>query len=244
MKYLLFFAIFFTITNTQLSYAEQIYYGQIINPDTYLYRDLNNNIIFQLPETYFVKLTGYTKGFYYAEYMNIRGYVKSSQIKVVREVPRNPYLTTSTFRLFSSDHNQLRTSPNISSNVITTLPINTKINYIATTLGQELISGRGNAWYYCSYTENQITVNGYIYAGLCDELQIIPNTQSIDPIPNPFISASTEYIEYLNDQGKMLILIPIIVISILFVPLLFLPKYISLNKRNKMSYISIEDGKL
>jgi hypothetical protein len=236
--------LFITTTPTTPCFADQCYYAQIINPNTYLYRDYDKTAIFELPQTYFVYISGYQKGCYTASYNGIKGYVKSSEVKVVKEIPKNPYLNTSTFRLFASDYNTLKTRPLSLAQDITTLPINTPINYIGKINGTELISGRGNTWYYCSYfIDRQYT--GYVYAGLCDSLNIVYNTEVVSYISNPYSSPSLEYIEYLNSPlGKKLVIIPIILISIIFFSLMFVPYFIKKRKTKPSSIYFIEDGKL
>lgn len=233
----------FSLLPAPSAFAENIYYGQIINSGTYLYKDTKNNLIFELPQTYFVKISGYKSGHYIAEYMGTKGYVKCDNIKVVRGTPKCPYLTTSTFRLFASDYNKLKLSPNILSKTLTSLPVNTPIKYIATSYGEELVENRGNAWYYCEYRDGKSSICGYVYAGLCDGLIIEPNTETFEYIANPYVSPSTEYIEYLSSDGKMLVIAPVVLVSILFIPLLFLPKFVK-NFKRKPSTTFVEDGKI
>jgi|GEM_PF-2416489 len=227
------------------SYADNVYFAQIINPDTYLYRDLNKNIICSLPETYFVKVSSYSNGFYTASYNGINGYIKSNEVKVISGAPKKPFLTDATFRLFASDYATLKSAPSMLSHDITSLPINEPLSYIGKTYGSELISGRGNVWYYCSYTQNNQNVNGYVYAGLCDNLDINYNTELVDFIPNPFTSISTEYIEYLNSKGgKQTVILSVTFISSIFAFLIFLPLIVKNHKIKPPSIYNIEDGKI
>lgn len=225
------------------SLADNTYYGQVINSGTFLYRE-NNSIIFEIPETYYVKISGYKSGYFTAEYYGTKGYVKADNIKVIKGAPQTPYLTTASFRLFASDYNKLKSTPNTLSETLATLPTNTSIKFIATTYSEELVENRGNSWYYCSYNDGSKIIKGYVYAGLCDGLNITPSTESFEYIPNPFSSPSSEYIEYLNTDGKLLVIAPIILISIFFVPLLLIPKYIKKSKRKPSPTFSVEDGKL
>ena len=245
MKVAILMFLIFCIPSNLPSFAEGSYFGQIINPDTFLYRDLSGYIICEIPQTYFVNITGYSKGYYTASYNGISGYVKSSEIKVIQGVPTNPYLTNATFRLFASDYNMLKNKPNLLSQDIISLPVNTPINYIGKTYGTELIQDRGNIWYYCSYKKNGKTYNGYIYAGLCDNLQLEYNTEKVNYIQNPFVTISSEYIEYLNSSGgKKIVTLPVIIIGLLFIPLLFLPLIVKKHKTKPSPILSIEDGKL
>lgn len=242
---MLLFFLFFCFPTQHIAFAESSYFGHIINPDTYLYRDLDGYSICELPQTYFVKITSYSKGYYTAVYNGISGFVKSSDIKVIQGVPNNPYLNNATFRLFASDYNMLKSKPTLLSQDIITLPTNTPIKYLGKSYGTELIPNRGKTWYYCSYSENETTYNGYIYAGLCDSLNIEYNTEIVQYIQNPFITASSEYIEYLNSlEGKNMVIIPIIILTIMFIPLAFLPILIKKHKTKPSPILNIEDGKV
>ncbi len=244
MKFLLFALFLLSTQNCYFTYADSCYYAQIINPNTYLYRDYGKSVLFELPQTYFVYISDYSKGYYTASYDGIKGYVKASEVKVIKEIPQNPYLKNATFRLFASDHNMLKTRPSALAEDITALPTDTPIVYIGKVPGTELIKGRGTSWYYCTYNAEQ-KYAGYIYAGLCDNLSITYNTEKVSYMQNPYITISSEYIEYLNSPaGKKLVIVPIIIFSLLFMIMLFLPYFIKNHKTKPSSIYFIEDGKL
>ncbi len=245
MKVILLLLMLCCLPMQKLSFAESSYFGHIINPDTYLYRDLDGYIICEIPQTYFVKITSYSQGYYTASYNGISGYVKASDIKVIQGVPNSPHLKGATFRLFASDYNTLKSSPNLLSQDIIELPINTPIEYIGKVYGTEIIPNRGNIWYYCSYKSNDKVYSGYVYAGLCDSLKIEYNTEVVSYINNPFVTASSEYIEYLNSSsGKKMVILPVIIVGVIFVPLLFLPLIVKNHKTKPSPIFSIEDGLL
>ena len=157
------------------SYADNVYFAQIINPDTYLYRDLNKNIICSLPETYFVKVSSYSNGFYTASYNGINGYIKSNEVKVISGAPKKPFLTDATFRLFASDYATLKSAPSMLSHDITYLPINEPLSYIGKTYGVLVIFLQSKTAFSHGFkSDNAVTV-GMQYKLKCAEFQLLSN---------------------------------------------------------------------
>ena len=230
------------------SNAANIYYAQIIDAETYIYKDHGKSIICELPTTYFACISSYNNGYYKADYNGTKGYIKANRVKVIKGVPQKPYLTDATFRLFASDYSELKASPSALSRTYTTLPTNQSITYIGKAYGDELIENRGKIWYYCKWENNTETICGYVYSGLCDSLNITYNTEVVQYISNPFLTTSSYYKQYLNSpSGKNLILSCVLLVSVCFLPLLILPQYFATHKKRKQKpspMISIEDGKV
>ncbi len=212
-------------------------YARIIKEDTYIYKEQAcNTVMFELPNTYFVKLLDYKNNIYKVEYCGIIGYVKEGGLQPVVGTPKKPFMDKATFRIFSSDGAVLRNTPTKTSTITTTLPIDKAIVYLGSVVGEELIYNRGNVWYYAVYTKNNETCTGYVYAGLCDMLTNVDvNTESLDSCDNPFVSNSESYIQYLqqNDTIKTLLIVAVCLPSVMLVYLLFKPLRLAKSQRLK-----------
>ena len=144
------------VTPAQYIYASGEFYGRILSTNIYLYSspsssDDNQNQIFMLPITYFVKLLGDENDLYYkAEYKGIFGYVKKSEVSCIDKTPVTPYANNISFRIFTPSGANLRTSPNETngiSNLVTTIPFMcTNLEFYGQALGEEAISYKGNVW--------------------------------------------------------------------------------------------------
>ena len=175
-----------TSTNKSES-ANENYFAQIQNKNVYLYSTPLGTPLFEVPETYYVKLLEKSKnGFYKAQYINIVGYIKEDEIQCVANPPATPFLATVSFRNYGAQSSELRTEPTRlggSSTLICELPLyETNFTFYGKISGEEVVPNRSDIWFYCAYTKNNQTKQGYIYSGLIDMItQHISNP--IDPYP-------------------------------------------------------------
>ncbi len=188
-------------------------YARAETSGVYLYKSTSSldssNILFEIPETYFVGLlSNYNSDFYKVMYRDLTGFVLKSSVTPVKETPKTPYLEGITFRVFSPGGTDLIANPTSKSpTVITTVEQNATLNYYGKSIGQENISGRGSMWYFGTTTTGE---SGYIYKGLADQLSHIPlNTERTSTISSPF-EDSNDYLYNLVDislGSKILIII-------------------------------------
>lgn len=169
------------------------YFAKIETEDCYLYSspfDNEENKLFLLPKTYFVKILGEeNEEFYKATYIDQNGYIKKSEIRFIKETPISPYADNLSFRVFAQHGLALRSSPYTSTstiNIITTIPfLETNLIYYGTRIGEESIIYKGNIWFYCKYKSGEQTLTGYVYSAYCDLLPTIKDNQEevtyIDP---------------------------------------------------------------
>ncbi len=198
-----------TYTSSLTSYT----YARAETSGVYLYKSPSSldpsNILFEIPETYFVGLlSNYDSKFYKVMYRDLTGFVLKSSVTPVKETPETPYLENITFRVFSPGGTDLVANPTSKSpTVITTVEQNTTLNYYGKTVGQENISGRGSTWYFGTTTTGE---RGYIYKGLADQLSHIPlNSERTTAISSPF-GESNDYLYNLVDislGSKILIIL-------------------------------------
>lgn len=242
------FAVFFFIFSTLAStlsvfynipiFADRTYYAQITNNQTYLYSSPEQSDIskiFLLPQTYFVELLSiHDESYYSARYNDIYGYVLKSQIKPVKNVPLNPFLNNINFRIFVPSGADLRSTPynNGTINLIYSIPfLDNNIAYYGIVQGEELISKKGNTWYYCKYFTDNLSYTGYVYSPLCDCLTTISNnTETVEYLEhseltfkNPTIESSGEVFEGLSQTATTIIIIAISLPCLLLIYLLFKP---------------------
>ena len=172
------------------------YFAKIMYEEVYLYKkpidnDSCENIYFTLPKTYYVLLTGNeNEMFYQANYLDFCGYVKKESVQAVAGTPNQPYLKNINFRIYADMSRQLMSEPNISSitsTQIASIPLYARnIKYYGKILGETLIDGRTNIWYFCKYTADK-DYYGYVYSDFCDEIPnpLPMNTENFTFIHNP-----------------------------------------------------------
>lgn len=219
-------------------FASQTYFAQITNNQTYIYQSPEKSDaskIFLLPQTYFVELLdSHDESFYSARYDDIYGYVLKTQVKPVKNIPAIPFLQNINFRIFVPGGADLRSTPynNGTINLVYSVPfLDNNIAYYGTIQGEEVISKKGNIWYFCKYYTDNLSYTGYIYSPLCDCLTTIPNnTESVEFLePNELhfkediIQSSGEAFEGLSQTTTTIIIIAISLPCLLLIYLLFKP---------------------
>ncbi len=224
------------------------YYAKAINSNVYFCSNPNDqSIVFEIPNSYYVKLLDYKDNYYKVEYLGLVGFVKADAVVATKNTPTQPYLNMATFRVFATDGATLRLEPKKNSTIHCTLPTTKEIQYVGQIKGEELISGRGNIWYYACYTKNNTKYTGYVYAGLCDMLSnITPNTEQYQSIPNPFVNVSSQYIKNLKQSTsfKTILIIIVCLPAVALVYLLFKPSMIAKSKSKPSKENVYEDYEL
>ena len=216
-------------------------YAQILHAGCYLYRtptDNTNytNVYFILEKSYFVELlSDYNDEFYKAQYIDIVGYVKKSQVQCVQGTPKTPYLNGVSFRVYSNSSRAMYDKPYANTNNPTMkvyLPLYCEdLIYYGIIYGESAIEERTNIWYYCKYTTTG--VNGYVYSDSCDKMTtIIQNSEKLPYITSPQwnISGGNNQLITMNSKPFK---ISIVLISVPFVIFAFLLIRIAYNKREK-----------
>ena len=98
-------------------------YARITQNQVYLYtlpEDKYENVLFEIPKTYFVELLSqHNNLFYKAKYIDIVGFVKVDDVLPVSTAPQNPYADNIRFRVYSSDGVNVRTEPYIKNGLET-----------------------------------------------------------------------------------------------------------------------------
>lgn len=161
-------------TNGTVIYAESTsFFAQIQTENVFFFEDKGTKPIFEIPETYYVKLLeNESEGFYKAEYMNLTGFVRASEVQCVEEHPFTIYLENVNFRILASQSAELRSEPSRTlglATLVCELPLyETNFTYYGKIEGEEVVPNRSNIWYYASYTKNGVTKYGYVYSGLTD----------------------------------------------------------------------------
>ncbi len=174
------------------------YFARIMQDEVYLYKtplnvDDVSNIYFSLPKTYFVELVEEESGFYKVNYLNFNGYIKKECVQPIVGAPITPFLENINFRVYSEQSRDLRTEPNTksgSSSQVAYIPLlNRNLTYYGKIVGESLIDGRTNIWYYCKYSADK-DYYGYVYSDFCDELSEIKlNTEEVTYTSSPNFNA-------------------------------------------------------
>ena len=197
-------------------------YARAETSGVYLYKSAQNteqsNILFEIPETYFVGLlSDYNSLFYKVMYQDLTGFVLKSSVTPVKETPETPYLEGVTFRVYTPGGTEMVANPTSKSpTVITTVEQNTIIKYYGKSVGQENISGRGSTWYFGTTPTGE---SGYIYKGLADQLSHIPlNTEKTTALSSPFGDNN----DYLYNLVNISLLSKIVIILLTTLPVALL----------------------
>ena len=188
------------------------YYARIMQDNSYLYKtnvdvDDFSNVYFILPKTYFVELVDETQnGFYKVNYLTFTGYVKKDCVQAIAGTPFTPFLSNINFRVYSEQSRDLRTEPTTisgSSSQVAYIPLMSRnLTYFGTIIGEELIDGRTNVWYYCKYSAEK-DYYGYVYSDFCDELTPIKeNTEEVTYITSPNFNPEPEPLTALPLKNK------------------------------------------
>ena len=210
-------------------------YARAENDGVMLYKkpSLDDEIYFEIPKSYFVMLiTNFSSQFYKVQYRDVVGYVLKSSVSPVAETPTTPYLVGATFRVYSSDGLSMLSSPypSKSPTVTKTVELYSEIDYYGRVFGEEMISSRGEEWFFGKYDGSF----GYLYKGLCDNLSAIPlNTEVTTSSPDPFLQNDNDYLYNLVDLSpsmKAFLIVLVCAPSVLLIIFIFKPFRIEKTK--------------
>jgi len=171
----------FTYSNTDgLSFAENIYWAKIEKQGVEFYatEDLSS-ALFNIPNSYFVKLLGEDENFYIAQYQDIHGYVKKSDVTPMDGTPAVPYFQED-FRAFIPTGTGLYTKTEMNESYkIATIPyLYEELIFYGSILGDTAIPDKSNEWHYCKFQDEV----GYVYSAFCDKLSPPPTNTETFPI--------------------------------------------------------------
>ena len=221
--------------------------------------DVTSGKVMFYPEiSYFVQLLEpESSGFYRIKYNDVEGYILSSDLIFVSGVPQNPFPTGINVKILSNSGLHLRSTPTSADgpfNIIATLPfLESNIEYIAKTYGEEYAPNTSDIWYYCKYYNNQSYVYGYLYSVYCYPLSTIePNTEQLDVVDKPFFADQTVQTQTTNDklsvlpkQAQIVIIVIVCLPCLLIVYLLFKPTKLAVdtgkNKKKKIKRLRKSD---
>ena len=218
---------------TKNAYCDKTQYAQIIVTGDFLYKydiyDTHpNNLICLLENTYFVEILGETEDSYRVRYNGINGYVKTTSVRKVKEIPISPY--PSNIRILTYNKNcYLRSTPEITDdNKISILPANCDcLTFIGKTLGETVEDFGSNTWYYVDY----LNVKGYIYSSYVTSISsIFPNTEKIN-----YIEKTPQIINPLTKTECVIVVICLTLPTIFILYIMFRkPKPHKVRRRQKV----------
>ena len=226
--------------------TNETFFARVMFEQVYLYKTPNeitdsSNIYFELPQTYFVELIDSANDlFYKANYLNFTGYVKKDSVQAIAGVPMCPYLENINFRVYAELSRDLRTEPNQSngsSSQVAYIPLLSKnITYYGKIVGESLIDGRTNIWYYCKYSADK-DYYGYVYSDFCDEMSTIQNNiEQVTYLDNPTfapIKISNNYTIPQNDNRLGIIVGILSIPAVIFLLMIVKGKHILSKERYK-----------
>lgn len=222
--------------------ASQSYYAKVQQEDVYFYSlpyDESENRLFEIPVTYFVILTGdATDQFYSANYQDIEGYVKKTEVVAMDGTPIKPF-PNSYFRVYATDGLGIYLYPNsVNEYKIDTIPYLTEnITYYGQMQGNEFVPNKSDIWYYCKYNGEK-TVYGYVSSVFCDQLlpEIGTNYETFTIITNPSFSSNNNLAGGLSPVAMTFIIIGVSLPCLVVFYLLIKPSWMKdkvLNEKPK-----------
>ncbi len=219
---LIFFNFSIYITN-----AEKYYYAKIQKDNVYFYSspiDNNEYMLFEIPNSYFVKLLDKEDSlFYYAQYNDQFGYVKIDDVVAMNGTPQSPYFISS-ICVYNFEGLGLYSSPyQIEENKLVIVPhLSSTITYYGKIYGQEAIPNESDIWYYCKYTSNS-EIYGYVYSEFCYNFeQPSINNEYFTVIGNPNFNGSND-IDGLSTVAMTFIIIGVSIPCLIVIYLLVKP---------------------
>lgn len=237
---------FSTTIPTCFAVSETTYFARIMQENVPLFKTAVevedfSNIYFNLPKTYFVELLDKTpNGFFKVNYLGFVGFIKKDAVQTIVGTPSNPFLTDINFRVYSEQSRDLRTEPSTksgSSSQVAYIPLLSRnLTYFGTIVGEQLIDGRTNIWYYCKYSADQ-NYYGYVYSDFCDELTpILDNQEQVQYTTEPNFNPSTKVNPTslkLENKTTSIIIAVLSLPAIAFMLLIFKNKKIVSKSRHK-----------
>lgn len=221
------FCFFLASSSANLSFAERKYYAKINQSEVYFYSqpiDSSDYQLFSIPESYFVLLLdNENQDFYYAQYDDLFGYVKKTQVVAMDGTPSMPYPTLY-YRIFALDGMHMYSSPYLQEQYeVAYIPYLTESIIFYGYAKGDSIPGKSNLWYYSKLDNNEY---GYVYSVFCDNLTILENTEVFSIIDNPdFTSANNP--QSLSSVAMTFIIIGVSLPCIVVIYLLIKPSLIT-----------------
>lgn len=228
--------------NFSLAENEKFYYAKIEHEGYFYSSPEGENKLFQIPTSYFVLLTGEENSqFYKAEYKDLSGFVKKSEVSPMSGTPTSPY-PIANFRVFAKEGLGLFPTPSSSSSPLCTIPyLYGENEFYGYMTGEEDVPNKSNQWLYCKH----LSYVGYTYSVFCDSLPIISKNQEIFDIVNPTFSTP---VQSLSNSSLVWIFVgvgvpSVIVLLLLVKPTLVKQRILSGNSKRK-DYFEFDDNSL
>lgn len=248
---LLFLANLLQHQNIALADTNLSYYAKITN-NAYFYKEANDTTpLFQVPNSYFVLLTGDAgEDFYSAKYGNCLGFVKKTEVTPMDGTPEKPYATIFNFRVTSMSGLALMSEATFESEELITVDfLEDDLFFYGNLQGQEFFSNSTDIWHYCSYTKNNKNYYGYLFSYYCDfETSITDNKEYFDEITGTLVfTVSPEINSGMSDTVKALIVLGI-AITLLIICYFFIAPSKNKNRtkipRRKRDYYELSENDL
>ena len=189
-----------------------------------------NNILFTVPEGYFVRLIETeNERAYKVAYSNRIGYVLPESVKRVSLIPENAYLAPQSITTKQGGGTQLRSLPTTNSNPVALIPSESNITYLATTTGEKPADGSSSNWYFVQYfpeSEPTTYYEGYVYSERVQTQIIIPENSEDDPLPPLPLQAETEQNESSKQSAKANPILRGMLIAVLCLPCIIFGLYL------------------
>lgn len=182
-----------------------------------------NSAIFELPYSYFVKVTQVVDDYYKVAYKEVEGYVKKDKVKLMNGKPKQPYAEAS-FKIFVPY--ALYQSPTQDSTVNIPLSSSSTLNYFGSRKGQQVMSNN-NTWFYASIMQEGKQTFGYIFSGVTDYMtEISINNETFEVVSDDSLSSSTTEFSKLSTGTKVMLIVSIGIPSLLILYFLIKPSKI------------------
>jgi len=192
-----------------------------------------NSSLFEIPYSYFVKVEYVVDDYYKVSYDGLEGYVKKSQVNLMKGKPTKPYANAS-YSVYISY--PLYETPYSTSPIKTQLDKDATLKYYGTKIGEQLQEDN-KIWYYSCFEKNGEKIYGYVFSLVAfnsPSKNISINDEIFETISDDKLFPSTSEFKNLSVGTKIMLIIAISVPSLLILYFLIKPsKIMQVTKTRK-----------
>ena len=198
------------------------------------------NLLFEIPESYFVTILQEKDNLVKVKYDSFVGYVDSQFLSAVNFTPKVQTLKNITFSISPDAGTQLKSEPSTesSSQTLITIPANTtNINYIAKVSSVTPIGGTSDVWFFAQYspeTNPTSVYTGYIYSERTANLTSITLNPEDNPAP-AIEPTETETLTIDDDSYSLTKEARLVLIAFICLPIIILFIIFSIKAAKKQS---------
>ncbi|MBR2988939.1 MAG: hypothetical protein IKC64_04355 [Clostridia bacterium] len=184
----------------------------LIGQNAVLYREIGGELspVTSLPSSYFVALLGEENdGFFRVSYLDIDGFMQSSDIELVDYTPKFKYAENAQLTVTNDGHPvNFRATPTSTGKVLATINSGDTLYYYGQVSGEASNELIGNTWYYARYIRSDGTsLYGYIYSLYSLASPVPPNDIVAESPPSQTVTPNVSSSGFSSGQTREIVII-------------------------------------